>query len=85
MKASTLILLAIIGLLFSVTVSANTDLNALCEDELIRFGIHPDDCTQHFLCALSRPILFQCPPGKVYVQEMRACIYGNVETCEAEV
>jgi hypothetical protein len=84
--ATTVILLAIVALAGVFTaVSAQADLDAVCRDEMLLFGIHPDDCTRHFVCMLNRPIVFQCPEGRIYVEEMRACIYGNVENCEAEV
>jgi hypothetical protein len=70
--------------LFSLA-AASPEIQAICEDELIRFGVHPNDCTQHFMCMLSRAVVFQCPEGRIYVEELRECVIGDVETCVAEV
>ncbi|KAL7035716.1 hypothetical protein ACKWTF_008520 [Chironomus riparius] len=73
----------LIALIVAIASAQNSQFEPNCEDELLRFGIHPENCARFYMCMLNTPVWFDCAEGQIFEQSIRACVPGDSSTCVA--
>lgn len=65
-----------------VAVASSQNLDNVCDDTLILFGRHPDDCQRYFMCMLNQRVDFVCEDDFIFDEDRRRCRLGSRDTCE---
>lgn len=73
--------IAVFALLVLAAI-ASAQLDDVCNDQNLKFGVNPDDCSRYFMCMLGQRVDFQCDQDFIFDADLRRCRLGSRETCE---
>ncbi|XP_022912710.2 chondroitin proteoglycan-2-like [Onthophagus taurus] len=61
------------------------DINALCQEHesLMPFIAHPSTCSKSFKCKNGEAVIYNCPNGEEFSEELQKCVTSGNGNCDA--